>query len=222
MKLLLVPDIYQIHPRGLDRFNDTKDLGELRIAEVLHAIEAGGFPPSPGWHRKHCRSGADAGGGNARVRAPTDPIPTDPVAVTLYPFRNRLARGPRDGATGQPRVRMGVWALAPSRHGPCSPAEPCARPRVRGRPINAASPSRPCCTGPSRHISRRSSRGRPRRTGQAAGRGSSGASLRRTSGAGSSITGCRACGVSAAGTRRGGLQLPRPRLLSVLRRPAHE
>jgi hypothetical protein len=47
MKLLLVPDIYQIHQSGLDRFNNTKDLGELRIAEVLHAIEAGGLPSEP-------------------------------------------------------------------------------------------------------------------------------------------------------------------------------
>jgi hypothetical protein len=54
MKLLLVPDIYQIHQSGLDRFNNTKDLGELRIAEVLHAIEAGVFHPNPGWHCKDC------------------------------------------------------------------------------------------------------------------------------------------------------------------------
>ncbi len=52
MKLLLVPDIYQIHQSGLDRFNNTKDLGELRIAEVFHASEAGVFHPNPGWHCK--------------------------------------------------------------------------------------------------------------------------------------------------------------------------
>jgi hypothetical protein len=63
MKLLLVPDIYQIHQSGLDRFNNTKDLGELRIAEVLHAIEAGSSIRTPAGTARTARSGAGAGRG---------------------------------------------------------------------------------------------------------------------------------------------------------------
>jgi hypothetical protein len=97
-----------------------------------------------------------------------------------------------------------AWACGPSRRRGTGPALP--RSHAPGL-VSAGDLSTPparadrAVPGPSRHTSRRSSRGRPRRTGQAAGRGSSGASLRRTSGAGSSITGCCACGVSAAGTR---------------------
>ncbi|MGH7264852.1 MAG: transposase zinc-binding domain-containing protein, partial [Candidatus Rokuibacteriota bacterium] len=67
------------------------------------------------------------------------------------------------------------------------------------RRTSAASPSRPCSTGPSRRTFRPSSRGRPGRTGRGGCRPSSGASSRPTSGAGSSPTGllrvrCQRCG----------------------------
>jgi hypothetical protein len=108
-------------------------------------------------------------------------------------------------------------------HEPCSHRGPCPRHAPPRRPTSAASPRRRCSTGPSRRTSRPSWRGRAGRTGRARGRRSSGASSRRTSGVASSTTVSCACAVSGAvRPPSSGSAAKGARVLSVVRRPAHE
>ena len=107
-------------------------------------------------------------------------------------MRQGLNIPPRDDA-GEGRG-SGHGLCSRQRHGPHHVQRP--------RPISVTSQNRRCCTGLSRRTSRRSSRGRPGKTGAAGGRRSCGASSRRTSSVASWRTACSVFSVSDAGTRR--------------------